>query len=143
MSVRRLPLIACAVSSHLLLWSPALGQGADLYSDRTVQALVEETLIADLMLRSCPWLTFSETGRAELEIVADELASRAGHSPESAAAQLSSPQTRERVRAGALRRLALMGAQPDDAGAICALADRLVGGPGVIGALLVRGPETE
>lgn len=135
-----------AVPSALLmtLGQPASSQAPDLLADRSVRLLVEEVLIADLMLRSCEGLIASEGGVAEVQAIADELARRAGYTPEEAAARLEEPAARAEIEAGARRRLTMMGARPEDPDAVCAVASRVIGGGGVLGALLsLPGPETE
>lgn len=125
-----------------LLVLPAAGQG-DLLSDLAAMTLVEEALIADLMLRSCAGVVGSEEGAAEVRRTADELARRSGYSPESAAERLSRPDALTRVEAGARERLARMGARPEDTGALCAVARRVAGGPGVLGSLIRTAPASE
>lgn len=119
---------------------PATAQGADLLSDPTVIALAEEALIADLMLRSCAGIVGSDTGAAEVRALADELARQFGHTPETAAARLSQPDSLKRIEQGARQRLAMMGARPEDLGALCALARQAASGPGLIGAALDPSP---
>lgn len=122
----------------LLLSPPPAAAQAGLLSDPVVMTLVEEVLISDLMLRTCAEIRPSEEGLREVERIADDLARRAGHTPESAAEVLSGPEAIARAEAGAQRRLAMMGARPDETDAICAVALRAVDAPGVIGALLER-----
>lgn len=133
---------AALLAPLLLLPAPAGAQG-DLLSDRVVMTLVEEVLIADLMLRSCEGVEGSDEGAAEVQRIADELARRSGHSPETAAALLSRPDALSRIEADARRRLLMMGARPEDAGALCAVARRVAGGPGVLGALIRTAPHPE
>lgn len=131
-------------ASLLIVGQPASPQTPDLLSDRSVRILVEDVLIADLMLRSCDGLIASEAGRAEVQLIADDLARRAGYTPEAAAARLAQPDVQAEVEAGARRRLAMMGARPEDPEAVCAAASRAIGGDGVLGALLsLPAPETE
>ncbi len=126
----------------LILSAPAVAQ-EDLLSDRVVMTLLEEVLIADLMLRSCEGVEGSDEGAAEVQRIADELARRSGHSPETAAALLSRPDALSRIEANARRRLIMMGARPEDTGAICAVARRVAGGPGILGALIRVAPQPE
>jgi hypothetical protein len=134
----RVSLKASLLASLFLGAQPAVAQTADLLSDRNVRVLVEEVLIADLILRSCQGVIASERGREEVQDIADGLARRAGYSPEDAAARLAQPEVRAEVEAGARRRLAMMGARPEDPAAVCAVASRVIGGDGVLGALLSR-----
>lgn len=126
----------------LALSAPAVAQG-DLLSDRVVRTLVEEVLIADLILRSCDGVEGSDEGATEVQRIADELARRSGYSPEEAAAHLTRPDRLSRIEAGARQRLAMMGARPEDKGALCAVARRAAGGPGVLGALIRTPPRPE
>jgi len=129
--------LSAAISAPFLFGAePVRAQTADLLSDPAVRLLVEEVLIADLMLRSCEGLIASEEGRAQVQMIADDLARRAGYTPESAAARLAEPSVRAEVEAGARRRLSMMGARPEDPEAVCAVASRLPGRDGVLGALL-------
>lgn len=145
MRLVRLTVFAFAVTGSLLsVGSPATAQRADLLADPAVRLLVEEVLIADLMLRSCEGLAFSEEGRGEVQGVADALARDAGYTPEEAAEHLSDPRSREQLEAGARRRLAMMGARPEDPEAVCSAASRALGRGGVLGTLLTAtSPENE
>lgn len=133
--------VAGALAAITLTGHPGSAQTPDLLADPAVRVLVEEVLIADLMLGSCDALVASEEGRAEVKAVADELARRAGYTPEEAAARLGSPTVRPEVEAGARRRLATLGATPEDPSAVCAAALRVVGREGVLGRLLLAAPE--
>lgn len=127
----------CAVT---LLSAPGPGQAQtpDLLGNRAVLELVEEALIADLMLRSCQGVRASESGAADLEARADRLARQAGFTPEEGAAVLNAPQNKDRIERGALSRLARMGARPEDLNGLCRLALSVAGGPGLLGSLLIR-----
>jgi hypothetical protein len=114
----------------------ASAQQADLLSDPAVRVLVEEVLIADLMLSVCEDLIASEEGREEVQAIADQLALEAGYTPQGAMERLSQPDVRAELEAGARRRLAMMGARPEDAEAVCAVASRVSGRGGVLDALL-------
>ena len=116
---------------------PALPQGADLLSSRAVAELAEKALIADLMLRSCTGVTGSEEGVRAVTEYADRLARSAGYEPDEAARLLSEPAARARLEAGAISRLARMGARPDDLTSLCRVARGAAGRGGVLGTLLV------
>lgn len=132
-------LVAMTLTGHA-----GSAQTPDLLADPAVRVLVEKVLIADLMLGSCDGLVASEEGRDEVAALADELARRAGYTPEEAAARLGSPTVRPEVEAGARRRLATLGATPEDPSSVCAAALRVVGRDGVLGRLLLLAPgETE
>lgn len=112
-------------------------QSGDLLSNRAIVELVEEALIADLMLSRCEGVIGSEEGVAAITDYADRLARSAGYAPEAAAEALSTPTIRSRIEAGALARLARMGARPDDIASLCRVANGVAGRGGVLGTLLL------
>jgi hypothetical protein len=131
--MRTLPLTFILMITPFQLWA----QTADLLSNRAVAELVEEALIADLMLSRCEGVIGSEEGVAAITEYADRLARSAGYAPEAAAEALSAPAVRSRIEAGALARLARMGARSDDLASLCRVANGVAGRGGVLGTLLL------
>lgn len=134
---------ALALTAVGMLFGPGVSaQQSDLLSDPAVRILIEEVLIADLMLNSCEGVIASEEGRSEVQAIADQLALDAGYTPQSAIDHLSQPSVRADLEAGARRRLAMMSVRPDDTEMVCAVASRGSDLGGVLGTLLTVLPRT-